>query len=127
MPQLAGLRDSMAEYVRGLSEWRRLRYNDDLRDPRHLRSADALLELAAYIDNLPIDDPRLFSLAHLAGIGEEFVPGQQTAYEIGRYHFHDESLTPDGFLTTLVALAERDAGEVGRFGGRQAQGDDPWR
>ena len=126
MARTTDLRGSMAAYIRQLSDWRRSRYNDDLRDSRNLRSADALLDFAAYIRDLPIDDPRMAALARLASDGEMFTPGQQTAYELGRFHFHDESMTFDGFLTLLVELAERDAGESGKFGGPQVPGDDPW-
>jgi len=126
MPTTAQFRHEVAAYVRDLSEWRRLRYNDDLRDERNLRSADALLELALFIDQLPEDDPRIAQLAALTADGSRFVPGQQLSYEIGRYHFHDASMTPDGFLHVMISLAERDAGEHGRFGGQQAPGDNPW-
>lgn len=126
MARTADLRESMAAYLRQLGHWRRTRYDDDLRDPRHLRSAAALHDFAGFILGLPIDDPRLAALARLASEGEAFAPGQQTAYELGRFHFHDESTTFDGFLTLLVDLAERDAGESGKFGGRQAPGDEPW-
>ncbi|CAN5550032.1 hypothetical protein BH23CHL5_BH23CHL5_05370 [soil metagenome] len=126
MPRIEDLRLSMVEYIKGLSEWRRSRFNDDLRDPRHLRSADGLLELAEYIRTISVMDPRLAAVARLASTGELFVPGQQTAYELGRFHFHDTSITCDGMLTFIVALAERDAGESGRFGGPQVEGDDPW-
>ena len=126
MARTADLREPMATYILQLSGWRRLRYNDDLRDPRHLRSADALAAFASFIRDLPADDPRLSALAHLASDAESFVPGQQTAYELGRFHFHDDTTTYDGFLSLMVTFAERDAGESGRFGGAQAQGDDPW-
>ena len=126
MTRTTDLRESMAAYIRQLSDWRRARYDDDLRDSRNLRSAGALNDFAAYILDLPIDDPRLTALARLAGDGEVFAPGQQTAYELGRFHFHDESMTFDGFLSLLVELAGRDAGESGRFGGRQVPGDEPW-
>jgi hypothetical protein len=126
MARSSDLRESIAAYIRQLSGWRRARYDDDLRDPRNLRSADALQDFAAFILALPIDDPRLATLARLASDGEVFVPGQQTAYELGRFHFHDQTMTFDGFLTLLVELAERDAGESGRFGGRQVPGDEPW-
>jgi hypothetical protein len=116
----------MAAYVRTISTWRCARYNDDLRDARNLQSADALLAFADWVEQLPLDDPRLDRLAFLAGEGESFAPGQQTAYEIGRFHFHDQAMTNDGFLTWLVSLAEQDAGERGRFGGRQVPGDEPW-
>jgi hypothetical protein len=126
MARTPDLRESIAAYIRQLSNWRRARYDDDLRDPRNLRSADALQEFAAFILDLPIDEPRLTTLARLASDGEVFVPGQQTAYELGRFHFHDQTTTFDGFLSLLVELAGQDAGESGRFGGRQAPGDDPW-
>lgn len=126
MPISDAFRQSMAAYVRELSAWRRAKYDDDLRDPRHLRSADALLRLADYIEALPLDNPELEQLVAFAAHGEMFVPGQQTAYEIGRYQFHDDVLTPEGFLAMLVMVAERDAGEQGRFGGRQVPGDEPW-
>ena len=116
----------MAAYVRTISDWRRARFNDDLRDQRNLTSADALLGFAAWIETLPADDSRVARLAQLAASGEDFVPGQQTLYELGRYHFHDQTMTNDGFLTVLISLAENDAGEQGRFGGRQVQGDEPW-
>ncbi len=127
MTHALDLRGSIAAYMRTLSDWRRRRYDDDLRDQRNLRSADALLDLAAFVQELSIDDARLAALVRLASDGETFAPGQQTVYELGRFHFHDETITYDGFLTLLISLAERDAGESGRFGGRQAQGDDPWR
>ncbi len=126
MPRLEDFKLSIVDYAKGLSEWRRSRFNDDLRDPRHLRSADGLLEFAEYIRTVPVADPRLTALARLASTGGEFVPGQQTAYELGRFHFHDTSITCDGMLTFLVSLAERDAGESGRFGGPQVEGDNPW-
>jgi hypothetical protein len=126
MARTPDLRESIAAYVRQLSNWRRARYDDDLRDPRNLRSADALQEFATFILDMPIDDPRLTALARLASDGEVFIPGQQTAYELGRFHFHDQTTTFDGFLSLLVELAGQDAGESGRFGGRQAPGDDPW-
>ncbi|MGE3797220.1 MAG: hypothetical protein AB7G88_05195 [Thermomicrobiales bacterium] len=126
MPVSPPFRDDLAEYIRNLSEWRRARFNDDLRDPRHLRSADALLELSRFIRDLPVNDQRLIRIAHLTTAGGAFTPGQQLAYETGRFHFHETSMTAEGFLQAMVALAERDAGEQGRFGGPQVQGDDPW-
>lgn len=121
------IRRPIAEYVRSTAEWRRRRYEDDLRDARNLRSAAALEELARYVLSLPDDDERLRRLAELAFAGETFVPGQQTAYEIGRFHFFSAEATFDGFLDHLVELATFDHKEHGRFGGAQVPGDDPWR
>ncbi len=126
MPTPAHFRYEIAAFIRSISDWRRQRFNDDLRDPRNLQSADALLELSLFIDQLPLDDDRFVSLAALTTTGGQFIPGQQLSYEIGRYHFHDTTMSHDAFLGVMVLLAERDAGEQGRFGGPQAPGDNPW-
>jgi hypothetical protein len=118
---------AFASYARSVAEWRRRRYDDDLRDRRNLRSADALEELAAFVEALPPDDPRLVRLAQLCLHGEVFEPSQQAAYELGRFRFFSEEATMDGFLTQLVELAEADHREHGRFGGPQVPGDEPWR
>jgi len=120
------LGQAMAEYVRSVADWRRRRYDDDLRDARNLRSAAALEEFAAYIVAVPADDPRLIRLGQLCIRGNLFEPTQQVAYEIGRFRFYAEDATLEGFLTQLVELAEADRGEHGVFGGRQVPGDDPW-
>jgi hypothetical protein len=118
---------AIADYARMLATWRRGRFQDDLRDRRNLRSADGLDEFAAYVERLPPDEPRLKRLAALDLHGERFEPGQQTAYEMGRFRFYAEDATLDGLLDLLVDLAEADAREHGRFGGPQVPGDEPWR
>ena len=117
---------ALAEYARSVAEWRRRRYDDDLRDRRNLRSADAIEEFASVVESLPADDVRLVRLGQLCLRGEAFEPTQQVAYELGRFRFYTEEATIDGFLTHLVELAEVDAGERGRFGGPQVPGDEPW-
>src|SRR5215213_6222048 len=124
MDELVG--QAFAEYIRAVADWRRRRYDDDLRDKRNLRSADALEEFAAFIVALPADDERLNRLGQLCMRGEVFEPTQQVAYELGRFRFYTEEATLDGFLNQLVELAEVDAREHGRFGGPQVPGDDPW-
>jgi hypothetical protein len=116
----------IADYLRNVAVWRRQRVQDDLHDVRNLRSAAALEALAEYVLALPEEDERVQALARLAVEGEAFVPGQQTAYEIGRFHFFSEEASFDAFLTWMVELAEADRAEAGHFGGRQAPGDDPW-
>jgi hypothetical protein len=116
----------MAEYLRSVAAWRRQRYQDDLRDARNLRSADALVELAEHVLSLPPEDERLQRLRTVAVAGEAFVPGQQTAYEIGRFRFFSNEAGLDAFVDRIVELAEADRGEQGRFGGRQVPGDEPW-
>src|SRR5215208_6485117 len=124
MDELVG--QAFAEYIRAVADWRRRRYDDDLRDKRNLRSADALEEFAAFIESLSADDDRLARLGQICMRGETFEPTQQVAYELGRFRFYTEEATLDGFLTHLVELAEADAREHGQFGGLQAPGDNPW-
>lgn len=120
------VRELIADYLRNVAVWRRKRVQDDLHDTRNLRSAAALEALADYVLTLPDDDERIQALSRLAVEGEAFAPGQQTAYEIGRFHFFSEESSFDAFLSWLVELAESDRGESGRFGGKQAPGDNPW-
>jgi len=119
--------EAIANYVRGISRWRRARYNDDLRDSRNLRAADALEELADFVKTLPAEDPRISRLGQIAMDGVFFAPGQQASYEIGLFRFHTESATIEGFLEKIVELAEADRREHGEYGGRQVEGDAPWR
>ncbi len=118
---------AMIEYLEGVAAWRRRKADEYDRDPRNLRSADAIEELASHIESLPDSDPRLTRLHQLGMQGETFFPGQQASYEIGRFRFFDEAGEVDAFLTAVVELAERDAGEQGRFGGNLPPGDDPWK
>lgn len=119
--------NAIANYVRGISRWRRARYNDDLRDVRNLRAAAALEEFADYVEHLTGDDPRILRLGQIAMDGALFAPGQQASYAIGLFRFHSDEATAEGFLETVVALAEADRQEHGDFGGRQVEGDAPWR
>lgn len=119
--------EAMTQYLRSIADWRRSRYDDDLRDRRNLQAAQGLDRLAAFVHQLPADDPRLVRLAALCMRGEIFEPGQQVHYEVGRFHFFSTEATFDGFLDHLVELAEADHREHGQFGGRQVPGDNPWR
>ncbi len=121
------IRESMAAHLRSVAEWRRWRYNDFYNDPRNLRSAAAIDELAEYVLQLPDDDLRLRQLAYYAGHSGDFLPGQQTNYAIGRFHFFHTDVEFDDFLDHLVELAEQDFTENGRFAGTNLPpGDDPW-
>ncbi len=122
----AEFRQAVADYARTTAEWRRRKAEEYDRDARNLRSAAGLDELADHVLSLPTDDDRIVRLTRLAIQGEEFVPGQQTSYEIGRFRFFHDSASFDAFLDRLVELAVADRGEMGRFGGRLPEGDDPW-
>jgi hypothetical protein len=120
------LRPSIADHFRAVANWRRSRYQDDLRDQRNLVSAAGLDELARWVMLLPEDDPRIATLARYASVGASFTPGQQALYEIGRFRFFQPETEFDSFLDQLAHLAETDHHEHGHFGGRQAPGDEPW-
>lgn len=120
------LRPSLADYFRSVANWRRSRYQDDLRDPRNLVSAHGLDSMADWIVTLPAEDPRIDTLARYAAVGSSFVPGQQALYEIGRFRFFQPEAEFDAFLDQLAQLAESDHHEQGHFGGRQVPGDAPW-
>ena len=120
------IQTAMGEYLAEIAAWRRRKAEEYDRDERNLRAAAAIEELAAYVATLPDDDPRLERLTALAMRGDRFEPGQQTSYEIGRFRFFSDAGDVDAFLTRVVELAERDAGEHGHFGGRMPEGDDPW-
>ena len=116
----------IAEYLTQLADWRRMRYQDDLRDSRNLRSAEGIEALAAYIRSLPDNDARMTELNLLWRRGEQVEVGQQAAYEIGRFRFFLPETELDAFLDEVVDLARSDANEHGQFGGQQAPGDNPW-
>ena len=103
-----------------------MRYQDDLRDTRNLRSAEGIEALAAYIRALADNDARMTELNRLWRRGEQVEVGQQAAYEIGRFRFFLPETELDAFLDEVVDLARSDANEHGQFGGQQAPGDNPW-
>lgn len=117
---------SLATFCDVTAHWRRRKADEYDRDERNLRTALALEEFGAFVLSLPPDDQRLRDLQRLAGSGEEFTPDQRVLYELGRFRFHQPDTGMDAFLTQLVALANADRGEAGRFGGLMPEGDDPW-
>lgn len=125
-----GTQAAIGERLAAIAEWRRERFRLGMRadqDPRNLRSATGIDELAAYIRSLSPDDPRLADLRRLAFTGDQFDPGAALLTELGRFRFHDPNVTLDGFVDHMVELARFDANEHGQFGGPQVPGDEPWR
>ena len=125
-PHIVPIQTLIAEYLIQLAGWRRQRYQDDLRDPRNLRSADAIDELARFVRDLPEADERITELDRLWRRGEQIEVGQQAAYEIGRFQFFESDTEPEQFIDFVITLARADMGEQGRFGGAQVPGDEPW-
>jgi hypothetical protein len=126
MHEPSAFQRSFAAFCDATAQWRRRKAEEYDRDQRNVRTALALEEFGAFVLTLPPEDPRLHDLQRLAGSGEEFTPDQRVLYELGRFRFHQADASMDAFLTQLVALAEADRGESGRFGGLLPEGDDPW-
>ena len=126
MPEPSAFQRSFAAFCDATARWRRRKADEYDRDERNVRAANALQELGAFVVSLPPDDQRLRDLQRLTATGEDFTPDQRVLYELGRFRFHQPDASMDAFLTQLVALAEADRGEAGRFGGLMPEGDDPW-
>ena len=126
MHEPSAFQRSFAAFCDATAQWRRRKAEEYDRDQRNVRAAQALEEFGAFVLSLPPDDQRLRDLQRLAGSGEDFAPDQRVLYELGRFRFHQPDASMDAFLTQLVALAEADRGEAGRFGGNLPAGDDPW-
>lgn len=124
---------SIVERVESIAAWRTEREQQDMYGlgpevaARSRRSADGLLELATYIGALAPNDGRLVRLGHLAFSHERFDPGATMLHELGRFRFHDASVTIPGFVDRMVELAALDASERDELGGPQVPGDNPWR
>jgi hypothetical protein len=126
MHESSAFQRSFAAFCDATAQWRRRKAEEYDRDQRNVRAALALEEFGAFVVSLPPDEQRLLDLQRLAGSGEDFTPDQRVLYELGRFRFHQPDASMDAFLTQLVALAEADRGEAGRFGGLLPDGDDPW-
>jgi hypothetical protein len=126
MHEPSAFQRSFAAFCDATAQWRRRKAEEYDRDQRNVRTALALEEFGAFVLSLPPEDQRLRDLQRLAGSGEDFTPDQRVLYELGRFRFHQADASMDAFLTQLVALAEADRGEAGRFGGLLPEGDDPW-
>ena len=120
---LVPIQTLIAEYLTRLADWRRTRFQDDLRDRRNLVSADGIADLADYIKSLPSDDEAIVELDRLWRVGEQIEVGQQAAYEIGRFRFFISDTELSSFVDQIVELARADFTERGRFGGPQVPGD----
>jgi hypothetical protein len=124
MPSLE--QQAFAEHLRSVAQWRREKMQEFDPDPRNLRSAAGLDELAAFWLSLPDDDERVNELVSLTFLGQMFRPGQRTEWEIPRFRYYHEESTVEGFLNRLVELAQQDAAETDPIGLPMVPGDNPW-
>ncbi len=117
---------TIAEHLESVARWRRDKMQEFDPDPRNLRSAAGLEELAAYWLSLPEDDDRVRELIELTFLGQMFHPGQRTEWEIPRFRFYHGESTIEGFLNNLIELARQDAAETDPIGLPMVPGDNPW-
>lgn len=120
------LQRQIADYLQDLATWRRGRAEEYDRDARNIQSAEGLEALAEHVLTLPDDDERVKELSRIAVSGGRFEPGQQAHFAIARFRFHEPTVSTDGFVTRIVELQRADLSEMGNFGGRLPEGDDPW-
>lgn len=116
----------IAEHVRAVAQWRREKMREFDPDPRNLRSAAGLEELADFWLALPENDERVVELTTLTFLGQMFRPGQRTEWEIPRFRFYHEESTVEAFLNHLLELARQDAAETDPIGLPMVAGDNPW-
>lgn len=117
---------AFAEQLRAVAQWRRDKMQEFDPDPRNLRSAAGLEELADFWLSLSDDDDRVAELTSLTFLGQMFRPGQRTEWEIPRFRFYHEESTIEGFLNRLLELARQDAAETDPIGLPMVEGDNPW-
>lgn len=117
---------TIAEHLRSVAQWRRDKMQEFDPDPRNLRSAAGLEELATVWLALPEDDERVVELTRLTFFGQMFRPGQRTEWEIPRFRFYHEESTVEAFLNRLLELARQDSDEIDPIGLPMVAGDNPW-
>jgi hypothetical protein len=108
----------LATYFRSQASWRESLAEEHPEDPRHANSAEALLALAAHVEELPADDRRVRYLSRHLRNDQGGFSGLATFHAVSRWGLREtpnrRASTPnarDEFLNKLCALAARDAYE----------------
>jgi len=119
MPSDSDAKEAIIAYIVEQANWRSEKAQEYPGDARNKRCADALGELADFVEGLPEDDHRLRELGSLCVLEDVFsaLAGGQVAGAISRFRFHDARESCDGLLNGLVKMATEDAIELGRIGG----------
>jgi hypothetical protein len=95
-------RDLLAQHLREQSEWRAAKAEEYPEDARNRRCAEALANLAAYVDARPDDDPVIERLAAVAYFEDLYMPAEEAGRMISRYGFDRFTPPPDEFLGDLA-------------------------
>ena len=114
---------AIADYLNEQADWRRREAAEYPDDPRNLRCAEGLEELAGYVLSLDPSDQRIIELTTLGVRDGRFSPspGGFAANAVARFRFDRRGEGCGGFLTSLVRLMRNDAlrfaGDPGELGG----------
>jgi hypothetical protein len=104
------MKTALAEYLRQTASWRGEKVREYPDDARNARSSAALEELAAYVESVPDEDPRLRGLSELGRVDDGvYSPGETAGHMISRYGFYRDTHSPSDFLDWIVEEEKREA------------------
>jgi hypothetical protein len=102
----AARRKVVADFFREQARWRKLKAEEHPEDARNARAAEGLIELANFVEQLPLDDVRFKQLGAttLGAVSISdgiFHCGQEASQYASRFQFHNraEDEDPDRFLS----------------------------
>ncbi|HEV8534871.1 MAG TPA: hypothetical protein VGR87_04010 [Candidatus Limnocylindria bacterium] len=101
---------ALAEFVRERASWRRTKAKQFPDDERNLTSADALEELASYVEKLPDTDRDLIELIELDAFDDRdrFIASHEARRATARWgHDSDSFMRPRDVIRDLVAITRR--------------------
>lgn len=107
-------RQVLSDYFTEQAEWRERKAEEHSEDTRNARAARGLRDLAAYVTDLPDDDPRLAVIGSVnidvtGGWMDTLMAGEESSRMASRFRFDDPREDLDRFLTHFVATFEREA------------------
>ena len=106
---------AIAEYFNARARWRYQKAAEYPDDPRNLRCAEGLEELASYVLSLDPSDERILELTTLGVREGGFSPFHESAaYAVARFRFHCRDEDCGAFLTSLLGVMRDDALRVAR-------------
>src|SRR2546425_11133336 len=100
--------EAVAAFLREQAAWREAQAQRFPGDPRNLRSASMLAQLAAVVEELTEEEHALRELVALGAFDDQrrFLPNEEARRAAARYGF-DRMSTPGALLQELVAATRR--------------------
>jgi hypothetical protein len=101
---------AIAAYLNTQADWRSQKAVEYPEDPRNLRCAEGLRELASYVLSLDPSDERIMEMTTLGVREGVFSPFHESAaYAVARFRFHRRDEDCGAFLTSLLGVMRDDA------------------